>query len=448
VLVFHEGAITVSDGLATYQVAQSLVERGSLTVDRDIGEEGRGGRYYSRYGIGLSALAVVPYALAYPVASISGRKERLLQAAVSSLMPLIAALAAVALFDLAQRLGASRFDSALAGLGMVLGTYFLPYARDFFSEPLAALLLVVAIERILARRHATAALALAGAALVRPQLFVLAPLFMLLLARRAPWRTTATAAGFLTAAAGISVAYNVARFGDPLRFGYSGQGFTTPLPEGAAGLLLHPDKSLFLFAPVMLVAPIALYRLVRSRRLAGLILLANVGVGFLLTATWWAWEGGWSWGPRLLLPALLPIGAAVAYWASASSRRRSLVAVLFVLGFMLSAPTLLVSSRAQQLDDPPPEVGPGIVRQFELVPEVVQATVRDAGSYEAGAGENYRFVNTWQVGAAREAGTAGAGAAAALTALLLGAAVLSGRVLARELRVEWQLERERTRVPA
>lgn len=445
VLVFQEGAITVSDGLATYQVAQSLVEHGSLAVDSEVGEPGRDGRYYSRYGVGLSVLAVVPYALAHPLASISGHKERVLQAAVASLMPVVAALAAVAVHDLSRRLGANPIDSALAGVGMILGTFFLPYARDFFSEPLAALLLVVTIERLLARSHVAAAVALGCAALVRPQLFLLAPPLMLLVGLRATLRATTGAAVALAAAAAISAAYNVARFSDPFQFGYAGQGFTTPFREGAVGLLLHPDKSVFLFAPVMLLSPLALYRLTRGQRLAGLMIVANLAVGFALTATWWAWEGGWSWGPRLLLPALLPVGAAIAVWTGGSNRGRQLVAALFACGFLLSAPTLLVSSRAQQLHEPTPAIGPGIPRQFELMPEVVKATVTDAGSYEAGAGQNYRFVNTWQVGVAREVGRAGAIAAALLTALLLAGVFLSGRMLWGQLRDERRLERTTAR---
>ena len=43
----------------------------------------------------------------------------------------------------------------------------------------------------------------------------------------------------------FTVAYNVARFGNPLEFGYRNEGFTMPFLGGAHMLLLDPSKSLW-----------------------------------------------------------------------------------------------------------------------------------------------------------------------------------------------------------
>ena len=66
----------------------------------------------------------------------------------------------------------------------MLGTYLLPYGRDFFTEPLVALGLVVMVERALAGREQQAALALAAAVLARPQSAAFAPLLLGFLALR------------------------------------------------------------------------------------------------------------------------------------------------------------------------------------------------------------------------------------------------------------------------
>ena len=43
---------------------------------------------------------------------------------------------------------------------------------------------------------------------------------------------------------------------------------------------------------------------------------------------------------------------------------------LMAAGFVVSASTILVSTRGQQLDLPLPSVGPSVVGQYQLVPNV------------------------------------------------------------------------------
>ena len=45
-------------------------------------------------------------------------------------------------------------------------------------------------------------------------------------------------------------------------------------------------------------------------------------ITFATAALWFAWHGGWSWGPRLLLPGLVPAIAAIGPWISMRSRQR------------------------------------------------------------------------------------------------------------------------------
>jgi hypothetical protein len=94
-----------------------------------------------------------------------------------------------------------------------------------------------------------------------------------------------------------------------LRTGYEKEpGFSTPLLEGLGGILFSPGKSLFLYAPVLLLAPIGLWLMFRRKETSGkltvALILAEVAAGLLFNSLWWAWTGNFAWGPRLIMPIL------------------------------------------------------------------------------------------------------------------------------------------------
>jgi hypothetical protein len=437
-LLFQQGQITVSDGATMYQATKSI-SHGSLSIPAQDsnGVEGLGGEHYSKYGIGLSVLAIPPYLLGQAAASVVGHQERVEQAAVASLMPLIAALLAVAVFLLARRLGASKRSSVLVGAGAVLGTYALPYGKDFFAEPLTALFVTFAFERAIARRPLAAGAFLAAAGLTRPQSFILVLLVIPVVAWKQGTRAAVRSLLPVLVAGVVQALLNVARFGSPLDFGYGGEAFSNSLFSGVTNLLLEPTKSVVLFAPVVVLLPPALVLLWRRHRDACILLTANLLIVTLMAATWTSWQGGWSWGPRLLLPALLPALAAVAVWIDARRVNGLMAAATLALGFAVSASTLIVPTQAQQLDRPEPAIGPGLVRQVELIKPILSYT-RDhaltAGAWDSFAGEHRRFANTWQVGAAREMGRAGLAAALIVSLLLVGVLVVVTSRLLRACR--------------
>lgn len=63
-LLLQQADITVVDGSSMFAVTRSLVEHGSFAVAPSMGIPASGGHAYSKYGLGLSLLGVVPYALA------------------------------------------------------------------------------------------------------------------------------------------------------------------------------------------------------------------------------------------------------------------------------------------------------------------------------------------------------------------------------------------------
>ena len=260
-----------------------------------------------------------------------------------------------------------------------------PYARTFFSEPLAGLLLILAVERAhsASARHDRRALLISGVATglliaTRIAALVAVPFLMLYMAaatvsyQRASrgmaerLRVMAAHLGLwslgLVPGVALVIGYNLARFGVPLASGYGDEAsaFTTPLLTGLTGLLLSPGKSLFLYAPVAALALAGAPLLWQRWRLETALLLLLVIVHVVLYARWHAWDGGGVWGPRLLLPIvpLLAVLAAPVFERAASGGW----ALRMVVGIVLSFGT--INALAGVLVNPAIYLNMGIPRRL------------------------------------------------------------------------------------
>lgn len=316
-------------------VAQGLLRRGDVAVVVEPGapiaalRPGPDGRGYSPYGVLPSLLAIPCVALGELAAPLGpAAVEFSARFAVSMLnAPLTAATAAI-LAAWALRLGATRPLAVGLALSYGLASFAWPYARTFFSEPLAALLIVIAAERAERAcfrsdkaRYVTARMlfisGLAAGLLIATRIAagVALPVIGLYVAWGA-WRfrsvavwmrlVGAWALGLLPGLALVAW-YTWARFGTLLATGYASESglFTTPLLEGFTGLLFSPGKSLFLYAPALLLAVPGAVAFWRRGRADLAALCAGLFLGHLLLyARWGEWEGGGVWGPRFLLPVV------------------------------------------------------------------------------------------------------------------------------------------------
>ncbi len=437
-LLFQQGTVTGYDGGTMYAVTQSMVNEHTFAIpDAWNTLTGPDGREYGRYGLGLSLVGAIPYVLSKPITSLIGHGGFISSGVVSSTMPIIAAALVVALFGLGRRMGADVWAALLVGIGAVVGTFMLPYSKEFFSEPLVVLCLVVAVERWLARKPATAGLAMGLAVLTRPQTLLLVPVFLFVAWRRDGVPASLRVAAGLVPGVLAMFAYNAVRFGDPFRFGYQDVGFTTPFLTGARGLLFEPTKSVLLFAPVIVLLPFALRLLWQRDRWTSVLLTANLAITFVVAATWFSWHGGWCWGPRLLLPGLIPALAAIGPWASRGSRRVITVLIL-VAGALVSLPAFLLSPESQLLEvsPPPPEThfldtqplsSPSVTRQFALLPSAVRYSMAHPFEDRRDGLNRLRTLSLWQLGAMRALGRQGLIAGAVGTTLLVLSAVVAGR---------------------
>lgn len=234
-LLIHNGGLSGLDGETFYQVARSVVDHHRLDVGRGFNTTtGLGGHEYAKSNLGLPALGAVVYFLSTPVTWFTPEhSDQIRTAIVGGSMTLIVAAIVVAVYRLARTIGASPSSALVVGIGAVAGSYLLPYSKEFFAEPLAALGIVIAIERTLAGRPGPAGTGFAVAVLARAQSLLMAPILIWVIVRRCGARGGIIAAAPVGVSAALTAAYNAARFGNPLDFGYHDEGFTMPFVRGA-----------------------------------------------------------------------------------------------------------------------------------------------------------------------------------------------------------------------
>ena len=444
-LLVQQGTITGIDGESSYRVTRSLVEDADITLSASAPHtaEGRDGNPYSKFGIGLPLLSAIPYVLAKPFEQAAG--DQILRSAVATLMPVITAILCLVLYEIGRALVGRPRDAVVIALVAVFGTYLLVYSKDFFSEPLLALAIALAFWRTIADHPTQAAACLAFGMLTRPQAALVAPLFWLYWLVRCGPRRSLLPGLVLAAGAGSLLLYNWLRFEDVTESGYpADQGFRAAFWEGAWGLLTEPHKSILLFAPLVGALPFGIRLLwKRGQKAPASLAACLLLVGLLTAAGWSVWWGGWTWGPRLALPALIPLLPVLAPWIGRNARNRRVVVVLGAVGALVNLPAVIVPTLAQYAERSERD-GPAVARQYELIHPTLRNTVRNRQTDDSrlrlpdpGVGEAFarsRQAYLWQIEARRELGRGGWLVIAAISLLLVGAAVASGISLRRALR--------------
>ena len=335
------------DGEAILAVARGLIQRGSpeisilgaeeglLPAMSRMGSFGLDGELYSKKGISPSILLVPLLSLGQSLPGLGLRATAML------FNPLITALTAAWLYRLGRALGAEQGPALALGLLYGLATFAISYVKSLFGEPLAALLLLIAVDALLRYqqdgrpiRAALAGLCYGLLCGINLGYVLMGPLLALYGFGLKPsgwnWRDLwAFAVPVLLL--GISLmAFNMLRFGNPVESGYNfdeGEGFNYPILWGLYGLFLSPYRGLFWYTPLLLLAIPGAWVLRRVQSRLFWLIAALVATQALTYAGWWSWHGGIVWGPRFLIPvlpllvlALLPLlnVAGRAPWISAA----------------------------------------------------------------------------------------------------------------------------------
>jgi len=313
------------DATPMWESAGNLVQHGSFAIAHPWpvnAPTGRGGLYYPVAAL-LACLVHVPGAL------LQSLIERMASVDARSVVPLtsqfgplvLGALVPAQFFRMAQRLGYDRRQVAVMTLLLGTGTSLLVYAHRPYSEIVQAACFVFFFDALLRAegdpdRRALWRLGLAAGLLINSKnvYFACFPGACALLILR--WRAQPgllsralvwAGAGFLPGLLAF-VAYNFVRWGSPFASGYGGAvtaGFWREnILVGLWGQFLSPGKSVFLYAPPLLLALFGVRRFVARRPVVAAAAALTVAPIVLIYARYIFWSGDWAWGPRYLLFAL------------------------------------------------------------------------------------------------------------------------------------------------
>jgi hypothetical protein len=160
--------------------------------------------------------------------------------------------------------------------------------------------------------------------------------------RNRRWRALLPLLGFVA----LWLGENWLRRGHPLLTGYDGKagyatvlpysgrpGFSYPLFFGVLQLLISSGKGLLFFAPGLFLCFPSARRALRDVHPFQRACLWVVAGLVLVYGQWWAWYGGYSWGPRFLAFAAVPGSLRLA--AEVGRPPRRILALLAVLGALL-----------------------------------------------------------------------------------------------------------------
>ena len=259
----------------------------------------------------------------------------------------VVALSAALLFLLLQRLTTWRAALALTAV-YALGTSTWSIASQaLWTHGLAELLLVL-LTMVFLRRDEPTTFAAAAAGVIavlaignRPPMIIFALLSLIYVWRHQRRRLLAFAAVPVVGGT-LLLAFNLLLYGRAAGgYGVSLRSFDGNVVTGVAGLLVSPNRGLFVYTPLMLFAVAGAVRIWRTPAHAWLrYLVVGVGLHLLIYGTFKEWWGGYAYGPRYMtdvLPALMLflIYGVTPLWHDA--RARVLIAALALFGIAVQA---------------------------------------------------------------------------------------------------------------
>ena len=375
-LVFYTPHADNSQVVTRMGLALSIVEDGKLTIDRfadlTVDKALVDGHYYADKAPGLSLLAVPPVWLVKTTRTLLGISENssdervfIFYAQIGTLIVvgLPAAIAAALVFLMALRLGASQRAALFGSLAMAIGSPFFFWSTTFFAHSLVGSLLVFVLALAIDRERwdigrGLAVGLVAGLTVVVDFVGGFAMLVAGAVLAVTAWRPMIAAharfAAGVVAGAVVGVLplliYNYFAFGSPFQLGYMSVvgfegmksgffGIGLPNPVVIVELLFGGYRGLLPYVPVLALAPFGLVAM--SRRAANRptvnVVVAVALTLILINAGYFYWQGGWSTGPRHIVPMLPLLGLAVACGLPAGRWWRAAAFVLLAWGFAMAA---------------------------------------------------------------------------------------------------------------
>jgi len=315
----------------------------------------RGAQYYSTSSYGLAILALPVAAVALPPGAHFNTLGPM-SYADRLFIAFISATFVAVLYKELRSLGFGQRESVFSSLALAFTTTLWPESEIFLYAPLSALALTLYIAetyKAILRKGSWLRAALSGVLLgvaawsdysiIAAMIALALALLILVIFARGFDRLGAliTAVVPLDVAAALQMATSYAAFGDPFFVpGLAKGGFTVGVPMLVHALynLVSPYRGALIYDGVPLLA--LAYAVARKRRpLLSTLLIVAFLVQLFEVSAWIYWDGGLSYGPRLLLPVLGPLFLLTpyVYRAARDSVTVSAVLTFFVtLGFVIN----------------------------------------------------------------------------------------------------------------
>jgi len=356
-----KGYLEIPDSFYSLETAQAIATQGRLQIPYSASytSQGPGSRSYSKYGFGLVLYYLPVVAAGEAVVKGSGGDAALFDGFLLSFANIPFVILALLVFDkLLRRFEVPRVFAAICLLGLGLGTLAWRYACYGFSEGMQMgllLLTVYALIRRTPRAIIAGGLAFAWLFLVKQVYIAYLPVLLVYLITRPEElrgriRKTALFLFPLLLAGGFDLWLNFVRFGSPFESGYGNEAsefYPAQMWRTLPLLLGSLDKGLLIYCPILVLGFFGWRAFARQHRAEATLCCALIAENLLIAAAWHSWEGGWSWGPRLLVPAiplwLLP--AAFLYERWQSRKLRWAIATAVIVSAVTQIPGVLVSDR-------------------------------------------------------------------------------------------------------
>jgi len=239
-------------------------------------------------------------------------------------------------------------------------TFFWTYSRSLFDGVLCALLLTAALRCLLRFQRtgktidALAAFGLLGLAVdtrLSMSLPVVAGLgFVALFCTGRQLQGLCAAIVALAPFAAWQLWYNHVRTGSPfvspvqtLQYA-ANNALDGDLGAGLVGLLFSPGKSLFVYAPFLILSVMVFPAFWRKHRPAAAFILVVAVMWLLLHAKLRSWYGAWGWGPRHFITVLPVLAIPALVFAPSLWCRgwgRLVIVAMAVAGFVLASASLV-----------------------------------------------------------------------------------------------------------
>ena len=361
-----------SEGRYAYRVAQQIVENGRLGFDvqpiSGVFTKAPNGIIYASHEFG-NAFFMLPTAFLNLILKnilssfISQNFIEIIQKYIVSFQSgVYSATTAVTFFSILRIGFAQRvIPSFVATLCLATTTYFWTYSRDLYDTVLCSTLLTLSFLFILKYKEENRWIYLIGSFIfvgfgfitrTSMILVIITSLFYLTIITRKTKLLQVLSTAFLTLSPFLiwQSWYNHLRTGifyiSPVQTAKyaSTNALDGNVFVGLAGLIFSPGKSIFVYAPLLILSVFLFHKFLRQHQKEALYILLLTTMWLLLHAKLRSWYGAWGWGPRhfiTILPILfLPFAVNIVY-AFRHIKLKILLIILATFGFLLSVSSII-----------------------------------------------------------------------------------------------------------